>query len=117
MQGGFAKCFLFTDLGANYHCAGKVVAKSTLKKERAKQKVRHRCSYRAPTQLTAPPAPRAALGQLLAEIKIHKSLDHERVVRFLHYFEDRHNVYIILELCHNRVRLPRRAPLHRTRIR
>ena len=55
--------------------AGKVVGKSSLVKSRAKQK-------------------------LLAEIKIHRDLKHPHVVKFEHYFEDKHNVYILLELCH-----------------
>lgn len=42
--------------------------------------------------------------QLLAEIRIHKSLSHPHVVKFVHFFEDTYNVYIILEVCHNRVR-------------
>lgn len=37
----------------------------------------------------------------MSEIKIHKSLDHENVVKFLKYFEDKDNVYIILEICTN----------------
>lgn len=39
-QGGFAKCYLFTEATNEENYAGKVVAKSSLKKERAKQKVR-----------------------------------------------------------------------------
>jgi serine/threonine protein kinase len=42
--------------------------------------------------------------QLLAEIKIHRSLSHRYVVGFESFFEDRHNVYIMLELCGNQVR-------------
>ncbi|CAN0574042.1 unnamed protein product, partial [Ectocarpus sp. 12 AP-2014] len=35
------------------------------------------------------------------EIKIHRTLQHPRVVRFEMFFEDRENVYILLELCAN----------------
>jgi serine/threonine protein kinase len=56
--------------------AGKVVAKSSLKKTKAQQK-------------------------LVAEIKIHQHLHNPNVVRFYRSFQDKHNVYILLELCSN----------------
>ena len=73
--------------------AGKVVAKQTLAKHRAKEKV------------CAPPlhARDAHQRQLTTEIKIHQSINHKHVVGFRGFFEDRHNVYILLELCANRV--------------
>ncbi len=37
--------------------------------------------------------------KLESEIKIHRSLHHENIVRFEHYFEDELNVYILMELC------------------
>ena len=45
-----------------------------------------------------------SLLQLLAEIKIHRSLSHPYIVGFDSFFEDRANVYIMLELCPNQVR-------------
>ena len=39
------------------------------------------------------------------EIDIHRSLSHKHVVGFHGYFEDKDNVYIILELCKRQVRL------------
>ena len=39
--------------------------------------------------------------QLITEIKIHKSLSHENIVKFEHVFEDHDNVYILLEICTN----------------
>jgi len=42
-----------------------------------------------------------ARAKLTSEIKIHRSLDHENVVRFDRYFEDKENVYILLDICHN----------------
>ena len=52
-------------------------------------------------------------AQLQTEIKIHRTLQHPRVVRFEMFFEDRENVYILLELCTNYVSrtLPRFACL------
>lgn len=52
-KGGFAKCFQFTDLDTNKLWAGKVVAKSSLVKQRHKQKV-------SPPPTRAPPHPPAA---------------------------------------------------------
>lgn len=45
--------------------------------------------------------------QLLSEIKIHKTLHHQYIVEFDSVFEDANFVYIILELCVNKVRPPR----------
>ena len=75
-KGGFAKCYEFNCVENKKVFAGKVVAKSSLVKSRAKQK-------------------------LISEIKIHKSLHHPQIVAFEHYFEDTENVYILLEICHN----------------
>ncbi len=58
--------------------AAKVVAKSTLKN--AKQR-----------------------AKLVGEIQIHREMDHGNIVRFVTAFEDDEHVYIILELCENRV--------------
>lgn len=75
-KGGFARCFKFTSVETNRVLAGKVVAKSSLTKSRARQK-------------------------LLGEIKIHRSLNHPRIVKFETFFEDKYNVYIVLEICPN----------------
>ena len=75
-KGGFARCYTLTSLTTGNVYAGKVVAKSSLKKEKAQQK-------------------------LVAEIKIHQHLHHPNIVRFYHSFQDRQNVYILLELCNN----------------
>ena len=37
----------------------------------------------------------------MSEIKRHRSLHNENIVRFDHFFEDDENVYIMLELCCN----------------
>ena len=42
-----------------------------------------------------------ARQKLTSEIKIHRSLNNEFVVRFDRYFEDKENVYIMLDICHN----------------
>ena len=75
-KGGFARCFKVTDLDTRKDWACKVVHKSSLVKERHKAK-------------------------LQTEIKIHKSLHHQHIVRFEDVFEDSENVYILMELCPN----------------
>ncbi|CAM9936237.1 unnamed protein product, partial [Choristocarpus tenellus] len=77
-KGGFAKCFKVTCVATGRPFAMKIVPKSTLTKSRARQK-------------------------LQTEIKIHRTLQHPRVVRFEMFFEDKENVYILLELCTNHV--------------
>eukprot|EP00937_MAST-01D_sp_MAST-1D-sp2_P002932 g2932.t1 len=75
-KGGFAKCYQFRDLRTGKYYAGKIIAKSQLKKSKAKEK-------------------------LHLEIKLHKDLNHRRVVKMKTWFEDSLNAYIVLELCPN----------------
>ena len=75
-KGGFARCYEFVNQDTNVLCAGKCVVKASLTKSRAKQK-------------------------LMSEIKIHRSVKHQHVVQFQHFFEDAENVYMLLELCSN----------------
>lgn len=73
-KGGFARCYCIRDCATGKEYACKVVAKDSLKRSRAKQK-------------------------LLTEIKIHRSLNHSNIVGFYRNFEDEKHVYILLELC------------------
>lgn len=51
--------------------------------------------------------------KMTQEIKIHQSLQHTNVVRFLSFFDDSNNVYIVLELCKQRsmMELHKRRPI------
>lgn len=62
-KGGFAKVYELTNTESKETYAAKVIPKESLLKKRAKQK-------------------------LISEIKIHKSVKHQYVVNFEHYFED-----------------------------
>lgn len=75
-KGGFAKCYEITRLHDNKIFACKIVAKASITKPRARDKLK-------------------------TEIHIHRRLNHERVVKFVSNFEDADNVYIVLELCTN----------------
>ena len=75
-RGGFAYCYEFKCQDNNKVFAAKVINKMNLQEERRKQR-------------------------FLKEIKIHKSLHHNQIVAFEHNFEDKDNVYILLELCKN----------------
>eukprot|EP00347_Sterkiella_histriomuscorum_P016927 403351315 len=81
-QGGFAKCYELryaepqNTQQKNRIFAVKVVPKASLTRTKARQK-------------------------LTSEIKIHKSLCNEFVVQFDRYFEDKENVYILLDICQN----------------
>ncbi|KAL7749927.1 Cell cycle serine/threonine-protein kinase cdc5/MSD2 [Sorochytrium milnesiophthora] len=75
-KGGFARCYQVTD-EQGQQLAAKVIAKSSLKNQKHRQKLLH-------------------------EIKIHSSMNHAHIVQFVHYFEDPENVYLILELCDNK---------------
>lgn len=75
-KGGFAKVYEVTIPESRKKVAAKIISKASLAKNRAKEK-------------------------LMAEIKIHRSMRHESIVNFEHFFEDHENVYILLELCPN----------------
>jgi polo-like kinase 1 len=75
-KGGFANVYEFTNTATGEVFAGKVINKASLSKHRTKQK-------------------------LMSEIKIHKRLNHENIVKLERFFEDSENVYILLELCEN----------------
>lgn len=109
-KGGFAKVYLCTamDTGKNY--AVKVVPKANLVKARARQKVRKiDWTDRSLGRMFCLPSffffcyshTHDSFPQLQAEIKIHRALKHKHVCQYKHYFEDRNNCYILLELCHN----------------
>ena len=40
-------------------------------------------------------------SRILTEIKIHRSLNHEHICKYEHSFEDKKNVYILMEYCEN----------------
>ncbi|KFM76688.1 Serine/threonine-protein kinase PLK2, partial [Stegodyphus mimosarum] len=83
---GFARVHELTDLTTSQVYAGKIIPKSRLTKPHQKEKI-------------------------LREIDLHRQLQHKNVVRFHHFFEDEHNVYIILENCSRKVSsLPRPPP-------
>ena len=75
-KGGFAKCYELICQDNKKIFAAKMLPLSDIKTERQRQK-------------------------LLTEIKIHKSLHHQQIVAFEHFFKDKTNVYILLELCQN----------------
>uniref|UniRef100_V5EQ41 Serine/threonine-protein kinase n=2 Tax=Kalmanozyma brasiliensis (strain GHG001) TaxID=1365824 RepID=V5EQ41_KALBG len=75
-QGGFARVYMAVDPEGRRK-AFKVIAKSAIAKSRKNRQ------------------------KILAEIMIHKSVDHIHVVKFEDCFEDDTNVYFRLELCRN----------------
>lgn len=74
-EGGFARCFQVNSGDGSIYAA-KTIAKATLSSEKTKTK-------------------------LLAEIKIHRAMQHTNIVQFVDCFEDDVNVYILLEMCSN----------------
>lgn len=75
-KGGFAKCYEMRCIDTKKTYAAKVFEKKALNNERSRKK-------------------------LINEIKLHKKLHHQNIVNFEHFFEDKDNVYILLELCTN----------------
>ncbi|CAI2305117.1 unnamed protein product [Caenorhabditis sp. 36 PRJEB53466] len=85
-KGGFAHCYEIKNKASGEMLAGKVVPKHLLMKQYQRDK-------------------------MAQEVQIHRNLSHRNVVKLFHFFEDRLNVYITLELC------PRRSlmELHKRR--
>ena len=75
-KGGFAKCYEMKRVDNGRLFAAKVFDKKGLSNGRSKKK-------------------------LINEIKIHKKLNNPNIVGFEKFFEDKDNVYILLELCSN----------------
>ncbi|CAH0768880.1 unnamed protein product [Bemisia tabaci] len=76
-KGGFAKCYEIKKITNGKIYAGKIVSKQLLVKSNHREKMSQ-------------------------EISIHKTLNHKHVVGFHGFFEDKHFVYIVLELCRRR---------------
>uniref|UniRef100_A0A5F8GZD4 Serine/threonine-protein kinase PLK2 n=1 Tax=Monodelphis domestica TaxID=13616 RepID=A0A5F8GZD4_MONDO len=75
--GGFAKCYEMTDLTNNKVYAAKIIPHSRVAKPHQREKIDK-------------------------EIELHRILHHRHVVQFYHYFEDKENIYILLEYCSRR---------------
>lgn len=75
-KGGFATCYEVRQVDSSTKVACKLVRKASLTEVRAKQK-------------------------LMSEIKIHRQLKHQHVCQFQNFFDDEHNIYIMLEICPN----------------
>jgi len=69
--------FLVTDSVSGEQLAAKTISKENLKTPRQKSK-------------------------LYSEIKIHRDLDNNNIVKFQGHFEDSKNVYMLIDLCKNR---------------
>ncbi|EMP41379.1 Serine/threonine-protein kinase PLK2 [Chelonia mydas] len=76
-RGGFAKCYEMTDLTTNKVYAAKIIPHSRVAKPHQREKIDK-------------------------EIELHRMLNHRHVVQFYHYFEDKENIYILLEYCSRR---------------
>lgn len=76
-KGGFAKCYEIMEVRSNQVYAGKIVSKKLMIKGNQKEKMSQ-------------------------EILIHKTLNHKNIVRFMTFFDDPSNIYIVLELCKKR---------------
>ena len=75
-KGGFAKCYEMKRVDTGKIYAAKLFEKKALVNQKSRNK-------------------------LINEIKLHKKLHHQNIVNFEHFFEDKENVYILLELCSN----------------
>ncbi|XP_068107328.1 serine/threonine-protein kinase PLK2 [Hyperolius riggenbachi] len=76
-KGGFAKCYEMTDLTTNKIYAAKIIPHSRVSKPHQREKIDK-------------------------EIELHRTLNHRHVVQFYHHFEDKENIYILLEYCSRR---------------
>ncbi|KAG9334741.1 hypothetical protein JZ751_006578 [Albula glossodonta] len=78
-KGGFAKCYELTDLATGKVYAAKIIPHTRVSKPHQREKIDR-------------------------EIELHKALHHKHIVHFYQHFEDKDNIYILLEYCSRRVR-------------
>uniref|UniRef100_A0A8C7KE93 Serine/threonine-protein kinase PLK n=1 Tax=Oncorhynchus kisutch TaxID=8019 RepID=A0A8C7KE93_ONCKI len=76
-KGGFAKCYEFTDLASGKVYAAKIIPHTRVSKPHQREKIDR-------------------------EIELHRILHHKHIVHFYHHFEDKDNIYILLEYCSRR---------------
>ncbi|KAG7332635.1 hypothetical protein KOW79_004469 [Hemibagrus wyckioides] len=76
-KGGFAKCYELTDLSAGKVFAAKIIPHARVAKPHQREKINR-------------------------EIELHRGLSHKHIVHFYHHFEDKDNIYILLEYCSRR---------------
>uniref|UniRef100_UPI00398EF67F serine/threonine-protein kinase PLK2b n=1 Tax=Pristiophorus japonicus TaxID=55135 RepID=UPI00398EF67F len=76
-KGGFAKCYEMTDLTTNRVYAAKIIPHTRVAKPHQREKIDR-------------------------EIELHRTLHHKHIVHFYHHFEDKDNIYILLEHCSRR---------------
>uniref|UniRef100_A0A8C0YAV4 Serine/threonine-protein kinase PLK n=1 Tax=Cyprinus carpio carpio TaxID=630221 RepID=A0A8C0YAV4_CYPCA len=76
-KGGFAKCYEMTDLSSSKVYAAKIIPHSRVSKTHHREKINR-------------------------EIDLHRALSHKHIVHFYHHFEDKDNIYILLEYCSRR---------------
>uniref|UniRef100_A0A669EUG0 polo kinase n=1 Tax=Oreochromis niloticus TaxID=8128 RepID=A0A669EUG0_ORENI len=73
-KGGFAKCYEMTDLSTSKVYAAKIIPHARVSKPHQREKIDR-------------------------EIELHRLLHHKHIVHFYHHFEDKENIYILLEYC------------------
>ncbi|XP_065119636.1 serine/threonine-protein kinase PLK2 [Paramisgurnus dabryanus] len=76
-KGGFAKCYEFTDLSTGKVYAAKIIPHTRVSKPHQREKIDR-------------------------EIELHRALHHKHIVHFYQHFEDKDNIYILLEHCSRR---------------
>uniref|UniRef100_A0A8D0CZE5 Serine/threonine-protein kinase PLK n=1 Tax=Sander lucioperca TaxID=283035 RepID=A0A8D0CZE5_SANLU len=77
-KGGFAKCYEMTDLSTSKVYAAKIIPHARVSKPHQREKIDR-------------------------EIELHRALHHKHIVHFYHHFEDKENIYILLEYCSRKV--------------
>ncbi|KAJ8005715.1 hypothetical protein DPEC_G00120790 [Dallia pectoralis] len=76
-KGGFAKCYEMTDLCTSKVYAAKIIPHTRVSKPHQREKIDR-------------------------EIELHRVLHHKHIVHFYHHFEDKDNIYILMEYCSRR---------------
>lgn len=104
-----------TDLTNNKVYAAKIIPHSRVAKPHQREKVSMVlgrapwCARSLGLEAALLPAAASVLSlvhlssQIDKEIELHRLLHHKHVVQFYHYFEDKENIYILLEYCSRRV--------------
>lgn len=104
-----------TDLSTSKVYAAKIIPHARVSKPHQREKVKARSSLLVPAARShfhsksqfcdsfAYSFSAVVFCQIDREIELHRALHHKHIVHFYHHFEDKENIYILLEYCSRKV--------------
>lgn len=103
-----------TDLSTSKVYAAKIIPHARVSKPHQREKVNARSHFQPKSQFVSLFFIKITIISFVAdlvftscqidrEIELHRALHHKHIVHFYHHFEDKENIYILLEYCSRKV--------------